>query len=62
MFNLDEEKVSCALGYMDFFWQAKKAVFVSDVGICGYYLSLTLGTPEFKQLDLSCSFHRYQLR
>ena len=43
--------------------QENKTGFVSDVGICYcYYLSLTLGTPEFKQLDLSCSFHRYQLR
>ena len=24
---------------------------ISDVGICGIYLSLTLGTAKFKQLD-----------
>ena len=25
--------------------------FISDVGICGIYLSLALGTAKFKQLD-----------
>ena len=30
-------------------------VFISDVGICGIYLYLTLGTANFKQLDESCS-------
>ena len=25
--------------------------YISDVGICGIYLSLALGTANFKQLD-----------
>ena len=25
--------------------------FISDIGICGIYLSLALGTAKFKQLD-----------
>ena len=29
--------------------------FISDVGICGIYFSLALGTAKFKQLDESCS-------
>ena len=47
-------------GILDF-WQDKKAeklvVFISDVGICGIYLSLTLGTAKFELLELSCSFN-----
>ena len=31
-------------------------VFISDVGLCGVYLSLTLDTAKFKQLEKSCSF------
>ena len=53
-FNQDEEKIECALGNRDF-WQDKKAeklvVFISDVGICGIYLSLHLGTAKFELLD-----------
>ena len=37
------------------FWQGKKAekvvIFISDVEIRGIYLSLTLGSAKFKQLD-----------
>ena len=29
----------------------ERFVFISDVGIRGIYLSLTLGTAKFKQLD-----------
>ena len=48
MFNLDDEKIECTLGNKEC-WQGKKTynVVISDVGI---YLSLTLGTAEFKQL------------
>ena len=31
--------------------------FISDVVICGIYLSLALCTAKFKQLDKSCSFY-----
>ena len=59
MFDLDEEMIECApLGNKELFlWQVKKAedVFISDVGIRGIHLSLTLGIAKFK-LDQSCSF------
>jgi len=55
MFNLDKEKIECALGNQEFcLWQGKQTenvVFISDVGIHGIHLSLTLGTAKFKQLD-----------
>ena len=54
MFNLDEGKIECAVGNREIcVWQSKKAEidFISDVGICGIYLSLALGTAKFKQLD-----------
>ena len=48
MFNLDEEKIECALGNKEFcFWQGKKVenvlFFISYVGSRGIYLSLTHG-------------------
>ena len=60
MFNQDEGKIECAVGNREIcVWQGKKAEIVfdliSDVGICGIYLSLALGTAKFKQLDKSCS-------
>ena len=62
MFNLDKEKIECALGNQEFcLWQGKQTenvVFISDVGIHGIHLSLTLGTAKFKQLDESCSFKK----
>ena len=34
------------------FWHGNKAgVFISEVGIRGIYLSLTLGTAKFEHLD-----------
>ena len=36
-------------------------VFTSDVEIRGNYLSLTLGTAEFKQLDISIFFYKKNL-
>ena len=57
MFNLDEEMIEFALGNRAlFFWQGKKAYnvvcfFISDIGIRGIYLSLTLGSAKFKQID-----------
>ena len=54
MFNQDEGKIECAVGNREIcFWQSKKAeiVLISNVGICGIYLSLALGTAKFKQLD-----------
>ena len=49
-------KIKCALGNRDFeFLEGKKAeklvVFISDIGICGIYSSLTLGTAKFELLD-----------
>ena len=44
------------------FWQGKKekkVELISDVGICAIYLSMTLGTSKFKQLDLSCYFRKF---
>ena len=51
MFNLDEEKIEFALGNRTLvFWQGKKAenseFFISDVEICGLYLSLTFVLPN----------------
>ena len=52
MFNQDEGKIKFAVGNREMgYWQGKKAKIVSDVGICGIYLSLALGTAKFKQLD-----------
>ena len=53
MFNLDEEKTECALGNKKLcFWQGKKAENVVFLFLAsGLYLSLTLGTAKFKQLD-----------
>ena len=53
MFNVEEEKKEFALGNRALvFWQGKKAkhvaFFISDVEICGTYLSLTLGTAKLK--------------
>ena len=55
MFYQDEQKiVHLETGTLDF-WQDKKAeklvVFISDYGICGIYLYLTLGTAKFELLD-----------
>ena len=52
MFNIDEEKKECTWQHEFFFGRARKPrVFFSDVGFCGIFLSLTLGTANFKQLD-----------
>ena len=57
MFNQDERKIECAFGNREIcVLQGKKAEIVlilciSDVGICGIYLSLALGTAKFKKLD-----------
>ena len=58
MFNQDEGKIECAVGNREMdFWQVAGQEsrecfdFISDVGICGIYLSLVLGTAKFKQLD-----------
>ena len=56
MFNLDEEKIVFTFGNKAlFFWQGRKAenvvFFISDAEISGIYLSPTLGTAKFKQLD-----------
>ena len=38
-------------------------IFISDIGIRGIYLSLTLGTAKFKQLDdLSAAFKMFPRR
>ena len=55
-YNLDEEKLKCALSNRNFFFfgkarKLKMLYFESDVGIRCIYLSLTLGTAKFKQLD-----------
>ena len=42
--------------YLVFSRTRKPSVFISDVGIRCFYLSLTRGTAKFKQLDESCSF------
>ena len=47
MFNQDEGKIKCAVGNREMgLWLGKKAENVSDVGICGIYLSLALGTAK----------------
>ena len=56
MFNQDERKIECEVGNREIcFWQGNKAKIVLilcfDVGICGIYLSMALGTTKFKQLD-----------
>ena len=56
MFNLDEEKIEFALGNSTLvFWQGRMPrmffSFFSDVEFGGIYLSMTLGTAQFKQLD-----------
>ena len=59
MFNLNEETKECTLAMHNatrrFFLAGQERrefyVFIFDVGICGIYLSLTIGTVEFKQLD-----------
>ena len=53
VFNEEGEKKEFALGNRALvFWQGKKAkqvvLFISDVEICGTYLSLTLGTAKLK--------------
>ena len=56
MFNLDEEKIVFTFGNKAlFFGRARKlrmlCFFISDAEISGIYLSPTLGTAKFKQLD-----------
>ena len=56
MFNQDEGKMECAVGNREMGFLAVQEsrdcfVFISDVVICGIYLSLALGTAKFKQLD-----------
>jgi len=57
MYSLDEEKINVCLATGIYgFWQGKEADNVYlflffYVGIRGIYLSLTLGTAKFKQLD-----------
>ena len=46
MLNLDEKDEVLFLA-----GQESQECFISDVGICGIYLSLTLGTAKFKQID-----------
>ena len=63
MYSLDEEKIEYVLETGRFgFWHGKKVenggIFISDVGIRSIYLSLTLGTAKFKQLDLSWSLKK----
>ena len=51
IFNLDEEKIECALSNKEFcFWQGKKAenvlfLFISDVGTHGIYLVTSDTSP-----------------
>ena len=56
MFNQDEGQIECAVGNREMVFLAGQESrdcvdFISDVGICGIYLSLALGTAKFKQLD-----------
>ena len=56
MFNQDEGKIECAVEKQGDICLAEQESrdcfdFISDVGICGIYLSLALGTAKFKQLD-----------
>ena len=58
MYNLDEEKIECLLGNMEFCfssWQESRefCVFIYDVGTRGIYSCPTLGTAKFKQQDQS---------
>ena len=47
MFNLDEEKIVFFLAEQDR-WEC--CVSISDVGVSGIYMSLTLGTAKFKPI------------
>ena len=55
MFNLGVEKIKCALGNKESFLAGLEnrecCVFISDVGVCGIYLSLTHRNAKFKKLD-----------
>ena len=56
MYTLDEEKIEYALGNREIWFLAGQGsreccIFTSDVKNRGIYLSLTLGTANFKQLD-----------
>ena len=65
LYSLDGEKIECVLGKREIWFLAGQVsreccIFISDVGILGIYLFLTLGAAKFKfQLDLSCSLHRF---
>ena len=52
MFNQDEGKRGWTQGDMILAGQESRNCFdfISDVGICGFYLSLALGTAKFKQV------------
>ena len=53
MFNLDEEKIECAICNKElYFWQGKKAeiiVFYFWLEIRGIFLSLSLGTAKTQE-------------
>ena len=56
----------CALGNREILFLAGQesrecCIFLSDVGICGIYLSLTLGTAKVEQQDWLCSLDYYYL-
>ena len=55
MYSLDEEKIECEFGNREIWFLAgqgsRDCIFTSDVKNRGIYLSLTLGTANFKQLD-----------
>ena len=55
MFNQDEGKIECGWKQGDGLLAGQESEnffdFISDVGICGIYLSLALGPAKFKQLD-----------
>ena len=52
MYSHVEESIECVLGNREIWFLAGNVVFFSDdSGIRGIYLSLTLGTAKFKQLD-----------
>ena len=55
MYSLDEEKGDLVFGRAR---KPRMLCYISDVGIRGIYLSLTLGTAKFKQLDKSCSLKK----
>ena len=51
MYSLDEEKIECALGNRDIWFLAGQesrecSIFIADVGIRGFYLSLTLSAAK----------------